>query len=155
MNTLKFEDCPQSHLGYTALFTSQNPVVNLAAINGLAGAQHFLLALRRGRAVQRPSAPDTGQKQEAREASEKNTITQTLETLTSTSSELGQRLNWLLWTHLFCLDFMLTFYCLQNRKQWPDWTPAKIFSGLVLWLFFWLSKSIVCYFFVLRYLGLC
>lgn len=110
INTLKCEDRLRSPLGYTTLFTSQNSaVVNLAAMNGLAGAQHFLLALRRGRAPQRPSAPDTGQKQEAREASENNTVTQTLKTLTSPLSELGQRLNWVLWAHLFCLDFMLTF----------------------------------------------
>lgn len=79
INTLKCEDHLRSPLGYTTLFTSQNSaVVNLAAMNGLAGAQHFLLALRRGRATQRPSAPDTGQKQEAREASENSTVTPTL-----------------------------------------------------------------------------
>lgn len=53
MNTLKFEDFIQSHLGYTTLFTSQNSVVNLAAITSLAGIEHFLLALQQGRATKR------------------------------------------------------------------------------------------------------
>lgn len=96
MNTLIFEDYLQSHLGYTTVFTSQNSAVNLAAINVLAGAQHFLLALRKeGPRKDCHWCPDTGYKQEAREASQ-NTTTQTLETLTSTLSGLGQRLNWLL-----------------------------------------------------------
>lgn len=96
MNTLKFEDYLQSHLGYTTVFTSQNFSVYLAAINALTGTQHFLLALHEeGPCKDCHWCPDAGHKQEAREASQ-NTITQTLESLTSTLSGLGQRLNWLL-----------------------------------------------------------
>lgn len=93
MNTLKFEDYLQSHLGYTTLFTSQNSVVKLAAIKSPAALPARPVA---GKGHAKTVCPSTGQKQEAREASKNNTITQTLETLTSILSELGQRLNWLL-----------------------------------------------------------
>lgn len=93
MNALKFEDHLQLHLGYTTLFTSQNSVVNLAAINSLAALPAHPAA-RKGHA--KTVCPCHCQMQEASEASKSSTITQTLETPTSTLSELGQRLNWLL-----------------------------------------------------------
>lgn len=69
MNTLKFGDYLQSHLAYTTLFTCQNSVVNLAAIKGPA-ALPALPAVRKGHAE--TVCPDTGQEQEAREASKNN-----------------------------------------------------------------------------------
>ena len=87
MNTLKFEDYLKLHLGYTTLSTSQNNVVNLA-VSKLPRRRSALPARSTVRKTtqKRPSASDTGQKQEVREASENNTLTQPVKILSSTLS---------------------------------------------------------------------
>lgn len=104
MNTLTFEDCLQSHLGYTTLFTSPNSVVNLAAIKGLAGAQRLLLALRQGRATQTLTLV------RSRKPGRNQTATLSPRLLKPSPVWAWPRLNWLLWAPLlpwFNADFLL------------------------------------------------